>query len=47
MTISYNWLCDYLPVKPSPDEVSEMLTSVGLEVEEMQMKEAVKADYKA
>ncbi|MBK7761787.1 MAG: phenylalanine--tRNA ligase subunit beta [Bacteroidetes bacterium] len=42
MTISYNWLCDYLPVKPSPDEVSEMLTSVGLEVEEMQMKEAVK-----
>lgn len=42
MTISYNWLCDYLPVKPSSNEVSEMLTSVGLEVEEMQVKEAVK-----
>jgi phenylalanyl-tRNA synthetase beta chain len=37
MTISYNWLCDYLPdnltQKPGPEMVSRILTSVGLEVE--------------
>jgi len=37
MTISYNWLCDYFPdnllQKPNPDQVSRMLTSIGLEVE--------------
>ncbi len=37
MTISYNWLCDYFPdnlaVKPNPEQVSRILTSVGLEVE--------------
>ncbi len=37
MTISYNWLCDYLPdnltQKPNPEQVSRILTSVGLEVE--------------
>jgi phenylalanyl-tRNA synthetase beta chain len=37
MTISYNWLCDYFPddllQKPNPDQVSRILTSVGLEVE--------------
>ena len=39
MTISYNWLCDYLPdnlaQKPNPDLVSRILTSIGLEVEGM------------
>ena len=39
MTISYNWLCDYFPdnllQKPNPDQVSRMLTSIGLEVETM------------
>src|SRR5450432_946576 len=39
MTISYNWLCDYLPdnllQKPNPDQVSRILTSVGLEVESL------------
>jgi phenylalanyl-tRNA synthetase beta chain len=37
MTISYNWICDYLPdnisQKPNPDQISRILTSVGLEVE--------------
>ncbi|HEY4937057.1 MAG TPA: phenylalanine--tRNA ligase subunit beta [Puia sp.] len=37
MTISYNWLCDYFPdnliQKPGPEQVSRVLTSVGLEVE--------------
>ena len=39
MTISYNWLCDYFPdnllQKPNPDQVSRILTSVGLEVESL------------
>jgi len=37
MIISYNWLCDYFPdnllQKPGPEQVSRILTSVGLEVE--------------
>ena len=39
MNISYNWLCEYFPdnllKKPLPDQVSKMLTGVGLEVEAM------------
>ncbi len=42
MTISYNWLCEYLPVKISPDELSLILTSLGLEVESMEKFESVK-----
>ena len=42
MTISYNWLCDYLPVKPAPDALSTILTSVGLEVESLEPYQSVK-----
>ncbi|HEV3221522.1 MAG TPA: phenylalanine--tRNA ligase subunit beta [Puia sp.] len=46
MTISYNWLCDYLPdnltQKPSPEQVSRILTSVGLEVESLQPYSSVR-----
>lgn len=42
MTISYNWLCDYLPVKPSPEELSVILTRIGLEVEDLEKFESVK-----
>lgn len=42
MTISYNWLCDYLPVKPSPEELSVILTAIGLEVESLEKFESVK-----
>ena len=42
MTISYNWLCDYLPVKPTPEELSTILTRIGLEVESLEKFEAVK-----
>ncbi len=41
-TISYNWLADYIDQIPSPERVSEILTSVGLEVESMEKLEAVK-----
>lgn len=42
MTISYNWLHEYLPVKLEPQELSNILTSIGLEVESMERFEAVK-----
>src|SRR5258708_1322451 len=42
MTISYNWLCDYLPVKIDPERLSKILTSIGLEVESLEKYEAVK-----
>ncbi|MBP1651678.1 MAG: phenylalanyl-tRNA synthetase, beta subunit [Bacteroidetes bacterium] len=42
MTISYNWLCDYLPVKPTPEELSVILTRIGLEVESLEEFESVK-----
>ncbi|HEY4153785.1 MAG TPA: phenylalanine--tRNA ligase subunit beta, partial [Puia sp.] len=45
MTISYHWLCDYLPdhpVKPSPEQLSKILTSIGLEVESLTRYESVK-----
>ena len=46
MTISYNWLSKYLPVKVSPQRLSEILTSIGLEVESMENYEAVKGGLK-
>lgn len=42
MTISYNWLHDYLPQKIAPDRLSQILTAIGLEVEKMEPFEAVK-----
>ncbi len=41
MTISYNWLCEYLPVKPEIEALGHILTSVGLEVEGIEKQEAV------
>ncbi|HEV3324550.1 MAG TPA: phenylalanine--tRNA ligase subunit beta [Puia sp.] len=46
MTISYNWLCDYLPAKIEPERLSRILTSVGLEVESLEKYEAVKGGLK-
>jgi phenylalanyl-tRNA synthetase beta chain len=46
MTISYNWLSEYLPVKIEPDRLSKILTSVGLEVESLEKYEAVKGGLK-
>ena len=46
MTISYNWLSDYLPVKIEPDRLSKILTSIGLEVEKMETHEEVKGGLK-
>ena len=46
MTISYNWLCDYLPVKIEPERLSGILTSIGLEVEGVEAYESVKGGLK-
>lgn len=35
MTISYNWLSEYLPERIEADRLSAILTSIGLEVESM------------
>ena len=42
MTISYNWLKDYLSINETPEQISVALTSIGLEVESMEKHEAVK-----
>lgn len=42
MTISYNWLSEYLPEKIEPEKLSKILTSIGLEVESMEKYEELK-----
>lgn len=42
MTISYNWLSDYLPERSDPEELSKILTSIGLEVESLEKVEDIK-----
>lgn len=42
MTISYNWLSEYLPIKVDPERLSRILTSIGLEVESLEAYEEVK-----
>lgn len=42
MTISYKWLSEYLPVTVDPERLSRILTSIGLEVEQMGRFEEVK-----
>ena len=42
MTISYNWLSEYLPKTISPEQLSTILTSIGLEVESLEKMENFK-----
>lgn len=42
MTVSYNWLAEYLPVSIDPEKLSEILTSIGLEVESLTPYESIK-----
>lgn len=41
MTISYNWLHEYLHEKIDPEKLSKILTSIGLEVESLEKYESV------
>ena len=42
MTISYNWLSEYLPEAIEPEKLSKILTSIGLEVESLEKYESIK-----
>lgn len=42
MTISYNWLHDYLPQRLPPEKLSHILTAIGLEVEAMEPFESIR-----
>ncbi len=42
MTISYNWLLEYMPVKIEPERLSKILTAIGLEVESLGKYESIK-----
>ncbi len=46
MKISYNWLKDYLSIDLDPARLSEILTSLGLEVEGIEEWESVKGGMK-
>ena len=46
MKISYTWLKQYLNLKISPEETSELLTSIGLEVENINIVENIKGGLK-
>lgn len=42
MTISYNWLSEYLPETIEPEKLSRILTSIGLEVESLEKYQSIK-----
>lgn len=42
MKISHSWLTQYLNINKSPEELSTILTSIGLEVESLEVNEAIK-----
>src|SRR5438046_777449 len=42
MKVSYKWLSEYLPVTVEPERLSRILTSIGLEVEDLYKYEEVK-----
>jgi phenylalanyl-tRNA synthetase beta chain len=46
MTISYNWLSEYLPQTIAPEALSTILTSIGLEVESMEEYESIRGGLK-
>jgi phenylalanyl-tRNA synthetase beta chain len=46
MNISYSWLKQYIDVDLSPEEISQILTSIGLEVEALETVEKIKGGLK-
>ena len=41
MTISYNWLKDYIECDLSAQQVADALTSIGLEVDSLEQVEEI------
>src|SRR6476620_251856 len=46
MTISYNWLSEYLPERIESEKLSKILTAIGLEVETLELYESIKGGLK-
>lgn len=46
MKISYSWLKDYIDIPESPEEIGQVLTSTGLEVENIESFEKVRGGLK-
>jgi len=46
MTIAYHWLGEYITLTESPEEVGQLLTSTGLEVESVEMFETIRGGLK-
>lgn len=46
MTISYNWLKQYIDIPETPEEIGKTLTSTGLEVEKVEAFETVRGGLK-
>ncbi|HUQ66173.1 MAG TPA: phenylalanine--tRNA ligase subunit beta [Flavitalea sp.] len=42
MTISYNWISEYIPLEIDHEKISKILTSIGLEVESMEPYVSIK-----
>lgn len=46
MKISHNWLKQFIAVEQSPEEISKILTSIGLEVESIESFQTIKGGLK-
>jgi len=46
MKISHNWLKQFIAVEQSPEEISKILTSIGLEVESIEAFQTIKGGLK-
>jgi phenylalanyl-tRNA synthetase beta chain len=46
MNISFNWLKDYLDINLEPEQLKDVLTNIGLEVEAMETHETIKGGLK-
>ncbi len=46
MKLSYNWLKEYLKADLTPDQVAEAMTSIGIEVDSVQMQEVIPGGLK-
>src|SRR5688572_17450044 len=46
MKISYNWLKEYIDIPETPQQIGEVLTSTGLEVEHIEPFESVRGGLK-
>ncbi len=46
MTISYNWLQQYIDISESAEEIGHLLTSTGLEVERIEIHESIPGGLK-